>query len=436
MKRWMILLLAAILLLSGCGADEGFLLSPNTAQVSFYYLAEETASYRSGEGPLVFESRVLTAEQLEPRAFLELYFAGPLETGARLPFFSQMQIKDLVLEDGVLSLMLSYDWNNMSQLERKMAEICLLRTVIQLPDVKQLKINGKALQEDDYVLVDRSGVDDQVAVKLYYSDMSGRHLMQEIRNRETGTEQSLQEFVLNELLAGPQNDDFLSALPEGTRLLGMELVQGTCIINFSEEFLANKPESHMQARMVIFSVVNSLTELSQIESVRFLCVGKEIRSYVGLDLSGVIYRDEMAVSHTRQSESSLDVTLYIPLKDGSLAAVPVYVRQTVGRMGVDAVMSALLSFKTANGYENPFPSGTLMLNQKTEDGICTVTFNSAFARDTVDARQRETAVRCVVTTLCGLEGIRGVQIRINDEEEVWVDYGDVLTPQSEWLLQP
>ncbi len=436
MRRWLMVLLAAMLLLTGCGVGDRLTNPADTAQIAFYYLAGDETSFRTGEGALIAEPRVLVGEQLELRAFLDLYFAGPVEVGAELPFSSRLQLKDAMLEDGTLSLQLSYDWNGMYQLDRKLAEICLLRTVLQYPGVKQLRVNGVLLKEVDYLLIDNAGLEDQTAVNLYYSDMSGRYLMKETRDREDSTTSTLQEFILNELLLGPENENYLPALPEGTRLLGVELVQGSCTVNFSEEFLTNRPESHMQARVAVFSVVNSLTELSQVESVRFLCAGKEIGSYAGLDLSRVLYREELSVSHDDSGEPALDATLYIPINGGQLAPVPVSIRQTVGRMGVDSVLNTLLSFQSLNGYENPFPPGTLLIGQNTKDGFCTVTFNGAFARETVNPQQRETAVRCLVTTLCSLEQVDCVRILINDENADTDSFGDILMPQTDWLLQP
>ncbi len=436
MKRFVIVLLAALLLFTGCDLSGERTNPAATVQYFFYYLAGDEVSYHAGEGPLVAESRTLIGEQLELWNFLELYLDGPVSTGAELPFSNRMQLKDAVLEDGLLSLELSYEWNGMQQLDRRLAEICLLRTVLQYPGVKQLCVNNLYLKETDYLLTDHAGLDDQTVVNLYYSDMSGRYLMRETREREDSTAFSLQEYILNELLLGPENEDYLSPLPEGTRLLGVELTQGVCTVNFSEEFLTNRPESHTQARVAVFSVVNSLTELAQVESVRFLCAGKEIGLYSGLDLSHEMYRDELAIYETGQGGSALEVTLYMPLKDGKLAPIPVTIHQTVGRLGVDSVLNTLLSFVPVNGYENPFPTGTLVVNQETRDGICTVTFNGAFVRDTANPQYREAAVRSLVTTLCNLEQINGVRIRVNHDNEDIAETGEILLPRAEWLLQP
>lgn len=436
MKRCLLLLLVVILLFAGCDLSGNLKNPAATMQYSFYYLAGDEVSYHSHTGPMIAENRNLIGEQLELQNFLGLYFDGPETTAAESPFPARMQVKEAVLEEGCLSLSVSYEWNSMEWLDRRLAEACLLHTVLQYPGVKQLRVNDTAIKETDYLLVDRAGMDDQTAVRLYYSDMSGRYLMQETRERDSDTSLTLQEFILNELLLAPENDDHLPPLPEGTRLLGVELTQGICTVNFSEEFLANRPESHEQARVAVFSVVNSLTEMAQVESVRFLCVGREIEMYSGLDLSSVLRRDELAISTAGQSGSTLEATLYIPVKSGKLAPIPVSIHQTVGRMGADSVLSTLLSFATGNGYENPFPPGTLVVNQDTKDGICTVTFNSAFARETVNQQRRETAIRCLVTTLCSMEQISGVRILINGEDSDSSEYTDIMLPQTDWLLQP
>ena len=443
MKRWMIAAAAAMfLLLTACGLFP----DPEAAapeQHTLYYLAAEDASYHGDQGALACEMRTLHDID-DPKQVLLQYLAGPESSETCSPFPVQLELLDVKLEDGLLTIRVSDHWAAMSPVERTLAEACMVLTMTGFPEIEQLCIQTSAetpnqqadscLQAEDYLLYDDAVISDHVAVRLYFSDANGRYLVEEVRTRSSERPGALPDYIVNELLDGPEDENLLPVLPEGTNLLWVEIEQGVCTVNLSEAFSTNRPTDHKQARLAVFSLVNSLTELTQVESVRILCVGKALEDYAGLDLTRTLYREEMAIQDEKDSASCLDVTLYLPCGTRQLVAIPAMVRQQSGRMGADAVLNALLSFKPANGYENPFPDGAALVNQITKNGICTVTFNSAFAQRCTSETQLQTAVRAVVATLCSMEEIRQVQVEILDYSAENKEVGVPLMPENNWFL--
>lgn len=442
-KQMMIFLSLCLLVLTGCSTifekDD-----PMDRSITFYYAAADETSYSSDSGALHQETRELETQSSEVGEILKLYLHGPLNQHAKLPFPAEMELLEMSIEQGTLTLYVTNHWLELSLLEEHIAEACLVKTMTQLPEVEQIclrteldeesKVPNQYLKPEDYLLYDDSATSDQISVKLYFSDTNARYLVEENRTRDTDTVGLVPEFIMKELLKGPETEQHLPVLPEGVNLLGVELNQGVCTVNFSEAFLTNRPLNHAQARMTVFAVVNSLTELPEVESVRFHCVGKEIGDYSGIDLSQLLFREENAIHNDQPSAAVLDGTLYVPCGGDKLAAVPMTIRQSAGKMGADAILSALLSFKPANGYENPFPDGTALVEQSTRDGICTVTFNHAFALRNADPQQLRLSIRSVVATLCAMEQINCVVIKVNGDTAVQDDLGQLLEPQSEWFL--
>lgn len=75
------------------------------------------------------------------------------------------------------------------------------------------------------------------------------------------------------LLEGPDNENFESAIPSGTRLISVIQDKDCLIVDLSSEFMnTNTPEERSNA---IYSIVNTVTELKEITSVKFLVEGKE-----------------------------------------------------------------------------------------------------------------------------------------------------------------
>ena len=444
MKKWFLWVLPLfILVLSSCssipwGSDS--YLNP----VTFYYGASEKTSYSSETGALFEEVRDLGPKSYDLGEITTLYLNGPLDQSAYSPFPEQLQLLNSTLDQGVLTLYVTDHWLELTMLEEHLAEACLVMTMTQFDEVEQLcirteldeisQIPYRYLQPENYLLYDDSATSDHVTVKLYFSDHNARNLVEESRSRTAAPAELMAEYIVKELLKGPQSDRSLSVLPEGVNLLGVELSQGVCTVNFSEAFVTNRPKTHAQARMTVFSVVNSLTELPEVESVRFTCVGKEIDDYAGIDLSHVMFREEVAIRDSQPSAAAFEGTLYVPCGGEKLAAIPMFIRQSAGKMGADAVLSTLLSFKSANGYENPFPDGTALVDQTTRDGLCTVTFNNAFALRNSDPQKLQLAIRSVVATLCSLEQIDRVVVKVNDPKLIDGDLGQELTPDSLWML--
>lgn len=444
MKKWLVWVLPLfIFVLSACSAvpwGSDTYLRP----VTFYYGASEEISYSSETGALYKEVRDLGSKSYDLETVAASYLNGPLDQSAYSPFPEQLQLLDAALEQGVLTLYVTDHWLEMTMLEEHLAEACLVMTMTQFDEVEQLcirteleeisQIPYRYLKPEDFLLFDDSATSDHVAVKLYFSDHNARYLVEESRSRAPAAAEAMAEYIVKELLNGSHSDRSLPVLPEGVNLLGVELSQGICTVDFSEAFLTNCPKTHAQARMTVFSVVNSLTELPEVESVRFTCVGKEIGDYAGIDLSQVMFREEAAIRDSQPSAAVFEGTLYVPCGSEKLAAIPMFIRQSAGKMGADALLNTLLFFKSANGYVNPFPDGTALLDQTTRDGLCTVTFNHAFAVRNSDPQQLRLAIRSVVATLCSLEQIDRVVVKVSDEKLTDSDLGRELTPQNTWFL--
>lgn len=429
-------LLPILLLLTACAIQPE---NARTDPVDFYYCSAQQ-TYGDSTGTLAVESHQQADGEEDIDGLLSRYLQGPQTEGLRSPFPKDLQIEDWALRSGVLTVVLNDRWLSLSGQDKTVAQACLVYTVTQLPEVNAVKIfceeaeNGVLLSRESFLLYDDSATSDQVTVKLYFSDSKGRYLVEERRSRSFRFEDEIPAYIIDQLLAGPQNSSSLAVLPEGTNLLQVGVVQGLCTVDFSEAFLTNRPMTHAGARLTVFSVVNALTELPEVERVRFLCVGQPIGDYSGLDLSGTFFREEPALGQG-QDASAKDVTLYVPCgKGGELAAVPTYVRQSAGRTEADAVLDALLDFTPANGYEDPIPAGTAVVELKTHDGLCQVTLSSAFAQADEDPRQARLAVRSVVATLCAMEEIDRVQISVHDGSLTSVDLSQPMQPESGWLL--
>ena len=79
------------------------------------------------------------------------------------------------------------------------------------------------------------------------------------------------------MLEGPDNEKFESPIPKGTRLISVVQEGDVLLVDLSSEFLTcDTPESQSNA---IYSIVNTVTELKEISSVKFLIDSKEVDGF-------------------------------------------------------------------------------------------------------------------------------------------------------------
>ena len=81
------------------------------------------------------------------------------------------------------------------------------------------------------------------------------------------------EKLVNLLIEGPKNEKNNKIIPENTKLL-RNYLDGDCVVlDFSEEFLNYDKNNEQEKNNIIKSIVNTLTELTEINKVKILING-------------------------------------------------------------------------------------------------------------------------------------------------------------------
>ena len=78
---------------------------------------------------------------------------------------------------------------------------------------------------------------------------------------------------MNLLIKGPQSSNLKKLIPEGTVLHDIKIEKSCAIINVSNEFLNYENEENKLK--IINSIVNTLTNLKEIKSIKFLVNGEQ-----------------------------------------------------------------------------------------------------------------------------------------------------------------
>jgi len=137
---------------------------------------------------------------------------------------------------------------------------------------------------------------EMVEVTLYFSDSQVMYLLSE--KRKVPRTSSLAKQVIIELIKGPDRPDLYPTIPQDTEVNEIYIVDNIAYIDLSEEVFKNHPGGSSSELMTVYSIVNSLTEISPIEGVQILVAGNERESLVGhVDISMPLLRDEDWIKH-------------------------------------------------------------------------------------------------------------------------------------------
>lgn len=102
------------------------------------------------------------------------------------------------------------------------------------------------------------------------------------------------ETLIQLLIDGPKDSSLSAVIPENTEILDATL-SGNCVtVNLSQEFIDNAPEDGIQKSNMVYTIVNTLTELKEVDSVKFLINNEEVSGFEsdGINLTSEFVRKE------------------------------------------------------------------------------------------------------------------------------------------------
>lgn len=438
-KRMIALLLctAALLSIFGCGggsSDEGTGL--------FYYYRPEP-DYESPDPMICPEERDLSAyDSLDD--ILKAYLAGPLDPALQVPFPRDTRILGWSLRGGTLLLDFSGEFALLSGVELSVACGCVAQTFLELTEAERVVITagGALLDGENTVTMTRQTLllrDDSLdrlvsAHTLYYTDAARRYLIGREVSVNLASLDDVESYLVQQLLSGDPGADLVSPLPAGTRLLGVQVEDGLCTVNFSREFESNCWSSPIEQRLTLMSVVNTLTQLETISRVEFAVDGNLLLHYGLLSIPEPLQRDKQAIGPVRTAVGEFDATLYLANGDDHLLLpVPTRIRQSAGVSQAELIVQTLLQYEPRNGLTAGNAGGCYLRSIEVTGGICTVDL-SAEVLSAPD--QFPLIARSLTASLCALEDIQGVQLRVEGAVPAELEgrWFDVLTPESDWFL--
>ena len=109
-------------------------------------------------------------------------------------------------------------------------------------------------------------------LKLFFANEAGDGLVEIVKPVEYNSNISMEKLVVEYLVKGPDTEDAFPVINPATKILGVTVKDGICYVNVDENFMTQI--YNVTADVVIYSIVNSLVELSNVNKVQIAVNGK------------------------------------------------------------------------------------------------------------------------------------------------------------------
>ena len=193
-------------------------------------------------------------------------------------------------EQGIVSLGEKY--KELSGTTEVLTRAALVRSLTNIPDVNyvMLTVNGESLTDlsgnaigamTADMFVNNAGtqvekVESKVTLRLYFANETGDGLVavnRELTHNADLSNVPMEKLVVEQLISGPASDETFPTVSPDTKLVNITVKDGVCYLTFDSTMLT--AVNNVTTDVTIYSIVNSLVELSNINKVQISIDGNK-----------------------------------------------------------------------------------------------------------------------------------------------------------------
>lgn len=166
---------------------------------------------------------------------------------------------------------------------------CVVKTLLQLEGVDYVALSLRDATNADEDTATKTETFDQSSftmsfgkqngytqtgtIVLYFADESGEYLKEYNKTIEISNNTSLPKLVVESLIEGPDQLGYVPTLSKKTAIKNISVKDGICYVDLSDEFY--ETDNPLKNNIIVYSIVNSLTELPTVTKVQFLRNGEK-----------------------------------------------------------------------------------------------------------------------------------------------------------------
>ncbi len=261
-------------------------------------------AYIGSEGTRIVEveyylQSVSTASQVDE--ILTLLATTPSRMEYTAPLAQGIEVLDVTVGNNSVVVNLSREYNQLDSITEILTRASIVRSLTQIADITYvaIQVEGSDIRDSNGDLVGRMTADsfidnsgeeissyEKATIRLYFANEDGTALKAVNRTLVYNTNIAMERLVLEELIKGPAsgNTEVSALLSSDTKVISVIVQDKVCYVNLDETFLNNTTD--MDADVIIYGIVNTLCELSNISRVQFSVNGD----------SSVMFRESISLN--------------------------------------------------------------------------------------------------------------------------------------------
>lgn len=201
-------------------------------------------------------------------------------------------VRGFDITDGILIVDFNENYREMSAQQEVLCRAAIVLTLAQVRGVEYVSftINNQPYIRQDGVMVGNMKASDFVSdlgggnstfvtadFKLYFANEDGSKLKEYILSDAKYGEKSKEQFVVEQLIKGTKEKGYISTLSPDLKLISVITANNICYVDFADNFQTE--QSKVSNQLVIFSIVNSLSELKDVHKVQISINGDSALKY-------------------------------------------------------------------------------------------------------------------------------------------------------------
>ena len=127
----------------------------------------------------------------------------------------------------------------------------------------------------------------EITINVYYADQMAEYLIPE--SRIIPTQDKFVE-ALYELMKKPIDTSLVPLVPDTTVINSVDVIEGNARVDLSQEFLDDRFVSDTVDILLLYSIVNTLTQFSEVNSVTLYIDGEKLDILGQLDIKEPVFR--------------------------------------------------------------------------------------------------------------------------------------------------
>ncbi len=293
MRKWMGLLLAALLVLgaAGCVAAQ----PEKETGYQIYQLANpQSAAGADAITAVLTALPVAEDAPLEERA--QAIVEAVLDTGG---VWEEIELRSVVIQGHRAYVDLSRRYGSLTGIQLSLADYCITLSLTQLEELSSVTITAggqelpyrtsQVLMEQDVLLSTMDDVIETVSVSLYFADEDGQ-LTAEQRTLEVYEGETLAESTMRALLEGPQERELHAIIPDGFQINSVRVEEGVCILSLPSSALELLPEETEAQEQILLSIAKTIYSWGTVDEIQLLVDGEPSSFFGQVSMDEVQFR--------------------------------------------------------------------------------------------------------------------------------------------------